>query len=125
VQDRLRTIAQEIAEAKLMDALERLRRETLDIDLRQEMIPAAWHGLERTAPTAPRRRKVTLSLDEDVARWFHKLGAGYHRRINGVLRAYMLAVLSKHILGAGDRNRLGDEIWGKAGPKRKGVLDGK
>jgi hypothetical protein len=34
-------------------------------------------------------------------------------------------VVSKHILGAGDRNRLGDEIWGKAGPKRKSVLDEK
>jgi uncharacterized protein (DUF4415 family) len=123
VQDRLRTLTQEIANTKLMVALEDLKREMDDIALRQETIPAEWRELEKTAPTHARRKKVTLSLDEDVARWFHKLGAGYHRRINAVLRAYMLAVVSKHILGAGDRNRLGDEIWGKAAPKRKSALD--
>jgi len=31
----------------------------------------------------------------------------------------MLAIISKEVLSRGDRNRRGDEIWGKAAPKRK------
>ena len=67
----------------------------------------------------PRRKKVTVALDEDVARWFHRLGTGYHGRINAVLRTYMLAVLSKTVLCQGDWNRHWEEIWGKAAPKKK------
>ena len=70
-----------------------------------------------TYPTTPTRG--AWALDEDVARWFRGLGAGYHGRINAVLRTYMLALISKEVLSRGDRNRHGEEIWGKAAPKRK------
>ncbi len=45
---------------------------------------------------------------------------GYHGRINGVLRTYMLAVISKEVLSAGDRDRNGDEIWGEGGAEAEG-----
>ena len=67
----------------------------------------------------PRKKKLTVTLDADVVRWFHGLGAGYHGRINAVLRTYMLALISKEVLNQGDRDRHGDETWGKAAPKRK------
>jgi len=47
------------------------------------------------------------------------LGAGYHGRINAVLRTYMLALVSKEVLSLGDRNRQGDEVWRKAGRRGK------
>jgi len=34
---------------------------------------------------------VTLRIDPDVVDWFKRDGPGYQTRINGVLRAYMLA----------------------------------
>ena len=119
MEDRLRTIAQERAHLEMMMELERQERNWRDIQLRHSLIPADWHKLERTAPVRPRRKKVTVALDEDVARWFHGLGAGYHGRINAVLRTYMLALISKTVLSQGDKDRHGDEIWGKAPPKRK------
>ncbi len=67
----------------------------------------------------PRKKEVTVALDAEVARWFSGLGAGYHGRINSVLRTYVLALISKEVLSQGDRNRYGEEIWGKAAPKRK------
>ncbi len=119
MEDRQRTIAQEQAYVKLMIELERQKQDWKDLLLRDALIPKEWAKLETTAPVQPRRRKVTIALDEDVARWFHRLGAGYHRRMNAVLRTYMLSVISKTVLGEGDWNRHRDEIWGKKVPKEK------
>lgn len=119
MQDRARTAAQELAQLKMMMELDRQKKDWSDVLLRDALIPKEWAALERTTPVRPRRKKVTIALDEDVARWFHRLGEGYHRRMNGVLRTYMLAVMSKTVLQEGDWNRHWEEIWGKAAPKRK------
>ena len=115
----MRTNAQERAELELLMELDKMEQDWRDVKLRRSLIPDDWDRLETTAPVRPRRKKVTVALDEDVARWFHGLGEGYHRRINAVLRTYMLALISKEVLSRGDRNRYGDPIWGKAAPKEK------
>ena len=119
MEDRQRTIAQERAHNAMMMELDNLERDVADARLRRALIPKEWRGLEKTAPTRPRRQKVTVALDEDVARWFRGLGQGYHGRINAVLRTYMLALISKEVLSAQDTDRRGDEIWGTKAPKRK------
>lgn len=119
MEDRLRTIAQERAHIEMMRELDRQEADIRDLMLRMSLIPPEWHGLEETAPVTPRRKKVTVALDEDVARWFRRLGEGYHRRINAVLRTYMLALISKEVLSRGDVNRHGTAIWGRAAPKGK------
>ncbi len=119
MEERLRTIAQERAYVDLMIELEKQAQDWRDVKLRRSLIPAEWGKLETTAPVRPRKKKVTVALDADVARWFAGLGAGYHGRINAVLRTYMLALISKEVLGRGDKDRHGDEVWGKAGVKRK------
>jgi uncharacterized protein (DUF4415 family) len=119
VEDRMRTIAQERAYVDLMIALERQATDLRDAKLRGALIPKEWEKLEDTAPVQPRKKKVTVALDEDVARWFKRLGAGYHGRINAVLRTYMLALISKAVLSQADKDRHGDEIWGRPAPKRR------
>ncbi len=119
MEDRRRTRAQERAHIAMMIELEKQEADFRDLRLRQSLIPSGWHQLDATAPVRQRRRKVTVALDEDVARWFHGLGEGWHRRINAVLRTYMLALISKEVLGAGDVDRHGDEVWGTAGKKGK------
>jgi len=37
----------------------------------------------------PRKRAISIRLDEDVLDYFKKEGAGYQRRMNAVLRSYM------------------------------------
>jgi hypothetical protein len=54
-----------------------------------------------------------------VARWLHGLGAGYCGLINAELRTYVLALISKAVLSQGDKDRHGDETWGKAPLKRR------
>lgn len=117
--DRMRTIAQERAYLEMMRELDEIEAWFRDWKLQEALIPADWYKIEADVPVRPRRKKVTVALDEDVLKWFQGLGLGYHRRINAVLRTYMLALISKMIESRGDRNRYGDPIWGKAAPKEK------
>ena len=41
--------------------------------------------------------RVTMTCDEDLAKWFRAMGHGYQARMNAVLRAYMLAVKGREI----------------------------
>ena len=37
----------------------------------------------------PKKRAISIRVDEDVLEYFKKQGAGYQRRMNAVLRSYM------------------------------------
>jgi uncharacterized protein (DUF4415 family) len=39
--------------------------------------------------TLPRKKAISIRVDEDVLDFFKKQGDGYQRRINAVLRSYM------------------------------------
>lgn len=71
-----------------LDAM-RWRREAI------AAVPTAWREVEREHPVHPRRVKLTLRLDDDVARFFRGQGEGYQARMNAVLRAYMVAKLAE------------------------------
>ncbi len=68
------------------------------------LMPRGWSGLERGTPCGPPKKKMTIRLDAEVLDWYRSLGCGYQRRINQVLRTYMLGVLSKYIEQPGDRD---------------------
>lgn len=96
--------------SKFMDEMEdendRIRRDML----RHELLPREWLDLHKQVPTQPPKCKLTLSLDQNVVDWYRALGRGYQARMNGVLRAYMLAILSKSIEQPGDRDWRGAEL---------------
>jgi hypothetical protein len=70
-------------------------------------------------PVRPRPTKLTARRDAEAESGFQGTGHGYQARMNAVLRTYMLALLSKEILGRGDKDWKYDEIWGKPAPKKK------
>jgi uncharacterized protein (DUF4415 family) len=37
----------------------------------------------------PKKKAISIRLDEDVLDYFRKEGAGYQRRMNAVLRSFM------------------------------------
>ena len=39
--------------------------------------------------TPPKKKAISIRVDEDVLDYFRKQGAGYQRRMNAVLRSYM------------------------------------
>ena len=105
-----RTKAEERSYAALeLELLE--QRQWLNLaQLKQDLIPEDWHHIEEDVPVRPRKTRVTAAMDADLVRWFRAMGHGYQARMNSVLRAYMLAVLSKEIVRRADRDWRGDPI---------------
>jgi len=117
--ERRRNIEQERAYNRLMLQLDEMHRSLANARLKQALIPADWHRIEREVPVRPRKTKLTAAFDADLVKWFRGVGHGYQARMNAVLRSYMLAVISKEILTRGDRDWKGDEIWGLPAKKEK------
>jgi len=70
----------------------------LEADLRWGLndsprIPAEWRAM-LIEPAVARKVKLTLRVDEDVARFFRAMGPGYLTRMNNVLRTFMLTRLA-------------------------------
>jgi len=71
----------------------------LETDLRWKLdgsvrIPAEWHDIAQSREQ-PLKTKITLRVDQDVARFFRAMGQGHLTRMNAVLRAFMLARLAE------------------------------
>lgn len=81
--------------------------------------PHDWHWIEHDVPVRPRKTRLTACFDTDLVKWFQAMGHGYQARLYVVLRTFILAVQSKEILSQRDLDWKGDEIWGRAAPKRK------
>ncbi len=78
--------------------------------LKQDFVPRDWHRIEREVPVRARKTRITAGFDADLVKWFRAMGHGYQARMNAVLRAYMLAVVSKEILRRADIDWKGDPI---------------
>jgi len=48
-----------------------------------------WNWGEAVLVIPPKKKAISIRVDEDVLDYFRKEGAGYQRRMNAVLRSYM------------------------------------
>jgi uncharacterized protein (DUF4415 family) len=48
-----------------------------------------WKWSEAVLVIPPKKKAISIRVDEDVLDYFRKDGAGYQRRMNAVLRSYM------------------------------------
>jgi len=48
-----------------------------------------WNWSEGVLVLPPKKKAISIRVDEDVLDYFRKDGAGYQRRMNAVLRSYM------------------------------------
>ena len=85
-------ISQHGMQLELENHQDAMRREWLD-----KSLPEDWSGMDSWERLDREKTRVTIRLDADMVRWFRKLGPGYGRRINAVLRIYWMALLSGHI----------------------------
>ena len=95
--DRRQKQAQRRHEEEMAELLEDAQIEMMMIRRTRDLVPAGWQGLERSAPCRPTKTKMCIRLDADMLAWYRNLGNGYQNRMNAVLRAYMNAIISKHI----------------------------
>ena len=104
-----RSKTQERRYAELMAESVTLQADMRAAHLKDLIIPADWHEISKEPPKG-RGRRITLSLDEDVYKWYHGMGRGYQATVNRVLRAFMLGVISKELEGAFERDWKGDPL---------------
>jgi len=89
------TIVSREAPRKIRSDLDRLRKLTdAEIDASiandpdwQEFKDIDWSKAVLVIP--PKKKAISIRVDEDVLDYFKKEGAGYQRRMNAVLRSYM------------------------------------
>ena len=87
---RSRTKTKRLAEERFFRLIHDLSHEsdeTLSDDIRR-VVPDAWHLIEMDVDVAEPKTKVTLYLDQPVARLFRAMGAGYQARINRILATW-------------------------------------
>jgi uncharacterized protein (DUF4415 family) len=48
-----------------------------------------WHWSDAVLVIPPKKKAISIRVDQDVLDYFKEEGAGYQRRINAVLRSYM------------------------------------
>ncbi|MCW5688028.1 MAG: BrnA antitoxin family protein [Pseudolabrys sp.] len=84
---------------KIKSDLERLRRTTdEEIDAQIKNDPDwsdDWNWGEAVLVMPPKKKPISIRLDEDVLDFFRGEGGQYQRRINAVLRSYMEQKTSK------------------------------
>ena len=105
-----RTKEQERALAGMMDRLHELRTDFAINARSRDLVPPGWNKLHKKAPCTPKKGRLSMRLDQDVLDWYRDLGTGYQVRINAVLRAYMEAIISKHLASPGDEDWITQQI---------------
>jgi uncharacterized protein (DUF4415 family) len=75
-----------------LDKLRKLTDEEIDASIAndpdwEEFRDIDWSKAVLVIP--PKKKAISIRVDEDVLDYFKKQGAGYQRRMNAVLRSYM------------------------------------
>lgn len=73
----------------LLRDLMRLDQDRMIDRLTQDIIPPEWHTLTWDIETRPKKQKITLYIDQAVAKFFQSMGTGFQTRINHLLATYM------------------------------------
>ena len=100
------TKAQDIARADLVSELKKLQS---DFQSRwiDGSLPTGWTEIPVLHPVNPPKSEITLSLDEDLLKWFRKFGVGFEARINSILRIYWHALQSGMVQSHWDADSVG------------------
>ena len=78
--------AQRIARQKMMRYLYEENVDATDLPLElRDKVPLAWHTLEHDLDVEEPKVKITLRLDESVAKFYRAMGPGYQARISRIL----------------------------------------
>lgn len=92
------------------DSLMRLHMKVYGEDIMSLHTPKEWATLEETFHCEPKKQRVTLLLDEPVAKFFRTKGRGYQALINQVLRTYAELRLARVLEGPEDRGPSGEAL---------------
>ena len=92
------------------DSLMQLHMKVYGQDIMSLHAPKEWEALEETFKCETKKKRITLLLDEPVAKFFRMKGRGYQALINEVLKTYAELRLAKVLEGPEDRGPGGEAI---------------
>lgn len=104
------TKTQETANANLVYELKRLQSD-FQRHWVQGSLPQGWNEIPLLHPVAPPKTEITLSLDDDLLKWFRKFGTGFEARINSILRIYWHALQSGLVKSHWDADAVGPKDY--------------
>lgn len=82
------TKTQRIARERLSEILWKSQiDDEVSVALRDE-VPDAWHRLEADLDVHEKKVKITLRLEDSVAKFYRAMGHGYQARINRILETW-------------------------------------
>src|SRR5262245_34243179 len=72
-------------------AVDALTDEEIEAAVRKDpdAVPLDFDWSEAVLVVPPKKKAISIRVDEDVLDYFKQQGAGYQRRMNAVLRSYM------------------------------------
>ena len=65
---------------------------------RHMIVPAGWEAVA-AEPVGQKKTRLTARFDADMVEWYRGLGPGYQKRMNRVLRLFMLHSISGELDG--------------------------
>lgn len=83
------TKTERLARRRLMYHLWLQDEDHLPLEEMRAEIPDAWHMVEADIDCTEPKAKMTLYLDQSVARLFKGMGKGYQARINRILQLWL------------------------------------
>ncbi|QUJ75496.1 BrnA antitoxin family protein [Sulfitobacter albidus] len=89
--------------------------------LDEKRIPDDWHKIAR-GRMPQKKTRITLRVEEDVVKFFRRMGPGYQQRMNDVLAAWMQGRLAALIDGP-DARDLDAEAFGSITRPRLGDVE--
>ncbi|MCK0169274.1 BrnA antitoxin family protein [Jannaschia sp. S6380] len=101
---------------EMIAAMRRFEWDMHDTVAREGRLPDEWREIWEGRGAS--KTRVTLRLDDDVLRFFKKMGAGHGPRMNAVLRSFMLARLAGLIRHGDLAEKYHQEWMGKPRPTR-------
>ena len=82
------TKSERLARERLYKNLKELQHDDALTFIVKEDVPEAWHTLSLDLDVTEKKIKITLLLDESVAKFYRCEGRGYQARINRILGTY-------------------------------------
>lgn len=104
------TLAEKRKLAQATETIMRLHMHIYGREIGGLHIPEEWELLPDRYPATPKKVRITLLMDEPVAKYFRSFGRGYGALVNDVLKSYAQLRAAKMLEAAEDRSPRGEAL---------------
>ena len=104
------TLAEKRKFEQAKESIMRLHMHVYGREMQSLHIPEEWQRLTEGYRPQPKKVRITLLLDEDVAKFYRSYGKGYGAFVNDVLKSYAQLRVSKMLEASVERGPRGEAL---------------